>query len=277
MSASALLLRKIAIPALIAAFAGGASGSPVYSQTTSSPAAVPAWAQPGSATHNQVAPPSDFHRPSTTFNAPIGIFDGQSDVGSAVVPGSASFDVASGRYTVHSAGYNIWYNRDEFRFLWKRVSGDVSIAADVSFPNKNGYDDRKAVVIIRQSLEDDSKEVLAGLHGGAMLQFAQRPDKGSRITDMEYRFGARGRPEGASPDSLVTIAPKRIGLERRGDSIALYVSLEGEAMHQFGPPIPLRFDGPVYVGIGFCSHIPDKVDSAVLANVVLEEGAGKVR
>src|SRR5215472_19245311 len=51
---------------------------------------VPEWAQPGSATHTQVAPPVDFHRPSQNFDIPIGLFDGQSDVGSALVPGSAS-------------------------------------------------------------------------------------------------------------------------------------------------------------------------------------------
>src|SRR5580658_3047918 len=62
--------------------------------------ATPEWAQPGSATHSQVAPPSDFHRPTTTFNTPIGIFDGQSDVGSAVLPGSATFDATTGAYTV---------------------------------------------------------------------------------------------------------------------------------------------------------------------------------
>src|SRR5271165_6600514 len=90
---------------------------------------VPVWAQPGSATHTQVAPPQDFHRPTTTLNMPIGIFDGQSDVGSAAIPGSASYDAATGAYTIHSAGYNIWYTRDEFRFLWKRLSGDVSLAA----------------------------------------------------------------------------------------------------------------------------------------------------
>jgi len=231
---------------------------------------VPAWAQPGSATHTQVAPPSDFHRPTTTFNTPIGIFDGQSDVGSAVLPGSASFDAAAGAYTINSAGYNIWYNRDEFRFLWKKLSGDVTLAADVAFPNPKGYDDRKAVVIIRQSLDDDSQEVLAGLHGGGMLQFAQRPEKNLRIVDFEYRLGGRGIPGGASPDSFVNVAPKRIGLEKRGDSIALLVSVEGEPLHQFGPPIQLHFDGPFYVGIGFCSHLPDKVDTATLSNVVLE-------
>jgi hypothetical protein len=75
----------------------------------------------------------------------------------------------TGAYTVNSAGYNIWYNRDEFRFLWKKLSGDASLAADVTFPNPKGYDDRKAVLIIRQSLDDDSKEALAGLHGRGLL------------------------------------------------------------------------------------------------------------
>ena len=134
----------------------------------SSPTA-PAWAQPGSATHTQTAPPPDFHRPSRNFDTPIGIFDGQSDIGSAGVPG------------------------------------------------------------------------------------------------------------GATPDSLVGIMAKRIGIEKRGDSFALFVSEDGEAMHQFGAPITLHLAAPFYVGIGFCSHLPDKSDTAVLSNVVLENAAGKVR
>src|ERR1700761_7370134 len=96
---------------------------------------VPDWAQPGSPTHVQVPPPADFHRPSKTFETPIGIFDGQSDVGAALVPGNGTYDSATKQYTVESAGYNIWYQRDEFRFLWKKMSGDVSLAADATFPN----------------------------------------------------------------------------------------------------------------------------------------------
>ena len=76
---------------------------------------VPAWAYPGSATHVQVAPPPDFHRLSRNFESTIGIFQGQSDVGSAVVPGNASYDPITRRYVIQSAGYNIWYTRDEFR------------------------------------------------------------------------------------------------------------------------------------------------------------------
>ncbi len=239
--------------------------------------AVPAWAQPGSATHTQVAPPADFHRATTTFATPIGVFDGQSDVGSAVIPGSATFDAQSGAYRITSAGYNVWYGRDEFRYLWKRMDGNVSLAADIAFPDATGYGDRKAVLIIRQSLDDDAPEVLVALHGAGMVQIARRPEKGARVRDMEYSLGSRGDlPGGKSPDSLVPAAPKRIGIEKHGDDFQLYVSVAGEPMHAFGPPMHLHIDGPFYVGIGFCSHVPDKADTAVLSGVVLENAAGRV-
>jgi hypothetical protein len=250
----------------------------LYAQTQqTAPVAAPAWAQPGSATHTQVAPPPDFHRPSKNFDKPIGIFDGQSDIGSALVPGSTSFDASSSQYTINSAGYNVWYTRDEFRFLWKKMSGDISLAADIKFPDPNGYGDRKAVLIIRQDLDDDSKEAIVALHGLGMIQLAQRPEKNVRVKDMEFRIGGRGRPGGASPDSLVPVFARRIGIEKRGSSYVLFVGLEGEPMHQFGPPIDLKITDPFYVGIGFCSHLPDKSDTAVFSQVVLENTAGKVR
>ena len=239
---------------------------------------VPAWAQPGSATHTQVAPPSDFHRTSRNFDTPIGIFDGQSDIGSAIVEGSASYDATTKQYTVNSAGYNIWYQRDEFRFVWKKMSGDISFAADISFPDTNGFGDRKAVLMIRQDLDDDSEEVFVALHGAGMIQLARRLERNVRITDMEYRIGSRGGlPGGSSPDSLVTAHARRIGIEKHGNAFALFVSMEGEPMHQFGAPIELSLDGTFYVGIGFCSHLPDKSDVARFSNVMLENTPGKVR
>lgn len=238
---------------------------------------VPDWAIPGSATHRQVPPPPDFHRESIHQHQPIGIFTAQSDIGAALVPGSSSFDAATGAYTLHSAGYNIWYTRDEFRFLWKQMKGDVSLAADIAFPDPEGYGDRKAVLVIRQDLEDDSRQVVVALHGLGMIQLAQRPTKGALTRDREFRIGGRGRPEGRTPDSLVNDMAKRLGLEKRGDRFALFVSLEGEPMTQYGPAIEVPFEEPFYVGIGFCSHLPDVVDTAVLSNVVLVNRAGKVR
>ena len=228
--------------------------------------AVPDWAQPGSATHKQVPPPADFHRPSRNFDTPIGLFQGQSDIGAAVVPGSARYDAATKQYTINSAGYNVWYTRDEFRYLWKKMAGDVSLAADATFPDPNGYNDRKAILIIRQNLDDDSKEAMVAEHGTGMVHLAERPSAGALITDMQYRFGG----------SLAKVMAKRIGLEKRGDSIAIFISLEGEPMHQFGPPLTVHFERPFYAGIGFCSHLPDKSDTAVFSNVILENSAGAV-
>jgi hypothetical protein len=238
---------------------------------------VPDWAQPGSATHQQVSPPTDFHRAARTTNEPIGIFAAQSDIGAAVITGSSSYDAATKQYRITSAGYNVWYVRDEFRFLWKKARGDISLAADINFPDTQGYGDRKAVLIIRQSLDDDSKEAFVALHGAGMIQLASRADKGLRIKDMEYRIGSRGGlPGGKSPDDLVTADAKRIGVEKHGDAFVLFVSVSGEPMHQFGSPIHLHFDEPFYVGIGFCSHLPDKADTAVLSKVALVNAANAI-
>jgi hypothetical protein len=241
------------------------------------PPVAPAWAEPGSATRVQVAPPKDFHRPSRNFPVPIGIFEGQSDIGGALVPGSARFDRTTGRYAIVSAGYNIWYTRDEFRFLWRKMSGDVSIASDISFPDPKGYGDRKAVLIIRQNLDDGSKEALAAIHGLGMIQLARRPRENARVKDTEYRIGGRGRPGGETPDSLVGVMARRIGIEKRGDEFQLFVSLEGEPMHPFGPSMRVSIRNPFFAGIGFCSHLPVTTDTAVFSDVVFENAAGRVR
>jgi hypothetical protein len=238
---------------------------------------VPAWAQPGSATHTQVAPPTDFHRPSKNVNTRIGMFDGQSDIGSAIIPGSADYDAVKEQYTINSAGYNIWYQRDEFHFLWKQMSGNISIAADISFPDTNGYGDRKAVIMIRQDLDDDSKEAFVALHGEGMIQLAERPDKNVRIKDMEYRIGSRGGlPGGKSPDDLVIAHARRIGIEKNGDSFSLFVSMNGEPMHPFGAPVQLHLVEPFYVGVGFCSHLPDKSDTAIFSKIILRNYPGEI-
>jgi hypothetical protein len=238
---------------------------------------VPDWAQPGSPTHKQVPPPKDFHRPSRTSNTPLGLFEGQSDIGGAVVPGSSSYDSVTKQYTIRSAGYNIWYSRDEFRFLWKKMTGDISLAADVTFPDPKGYNDRKAVLVLRQTLDDDSKEIMVGEHGTGMVHLAARPEQGANFRDYEYRLSAVGLPSSPNPSARVDLLPKRIGIERHGDQVALFISLEGEPLHQFGPPMTMHFDGPIYVGIGFTSHLPATPDTAILSNVVLENSDEKVR
>ena len=203
---------------------------------------------------------------------PLGVFKGQTDVGAALAPGSSSYNAATRQYTIVSAGYNVWYQRDEFRYVWKKMSGDVSLAADVSFPDTAGYDDRKAILVIRQSLDDDSKEAVVALHGGGLMHLAWRANKGEMMKEMRVNHR-----KDHSTDSLNIGLAKRIGIEKRGDAFAVLISMHGEPMHQIGDPVQLHIDGPFYVGIGFVSHLPATVDTAVLSHVVLANAAGKVR
>jgi hypothetical protein len=233
---------------------------------------VPDWAQPGSATHKQVPPPADFHRDTKTEIRPLGVFQGQSDVGGALVAGSSSYNPRTRVYTIVSAGYNIWYQRDEFRYVWKRMSGDVSLAADVAFPDTAGYNDRKVVLVIRQGLEDDAKEAVVALHGAGLMHLAWRPAGGQMMTEMRVNHR-----KDHSTDSLNVGLAKRIGIEKKGDMFRVWISMHGEPMHPVGEPVQLHLDAPFYVGIGFCSHLPATKDTAVLSKLVVVNEAGKVR
>src|SRR5688572_18027630 len=100
-----------------------------------------------------------------TMAAPIGIFEGASDVGVLSRPGKVSVEDANARYVVQGGGSNMWFNSDAFHFVWKKISGDVSLAADIEIPQSSGDPHRKGVLIIRQSLDADSAYADAALHG----------------------------------------------------------------------------------------------------------------
>jgi hypothetical protein len=265
-------MRKISWLVLSLAFAlPAAAQAPGTAAVT-----VPDWALPDSPTHRQVAPPPDFHRDTVTLNKPIGIFENQSDVGGPLVPGDASYDAASRAYSITSAGYNIWYSRDEFRFLWKKMSGDVSLSASVDWPKEDGFGDRKVVLIIRENLDDDSRQIMAAQHGAGMVHIAWRPEKSALMTDVEYR--SQRQPIAAKGERGAQILhPGRIGLEKKGDQFQLYVSWQGEPLHAEGAPVTFKADGPFLVGIGFTSHLPATTATAKLRDVVLENQAGRIR
>lgn len=186
----------------------------------------------------------------------LGIFESQSDVGSVTPPGSATFDPATGVYTLRSAGTNLWAHEDDYHFVWKKVSGDLSLTADVKLadagPASNPH--RKALLIFRQTLDSDSMYADAAIHGVGLTALQYRRDKGDTTQDIEFNIGA----------------PQRIRLEKRGDTITLFLSMHGEPLHQAGASIKLHFDGSFYAGLGLCSHNPAAVEQATFAHVELQ-------
>ena len=71
-------------------------------------------------------------------------------------PGSTSYDATKQSYTVTGSGENMWFGMDDFQFAWKKMSGDVAISADIAFVGDKGNPHRKAVLMIRQSLDGNS-------------------------------------------------------------------------------------------------------------------------
>jgi hypothetical protein len=191
-----------------------------------------------------------------------------------LVPGSASYDATKRRYTMTSAGYNIWYNRDEFHYLWKKMSGDLSLAASTVWADINEFHDRKVALMIRDSLDDDSRAITAAQHGNGMLHIAWRGEKDGPMRDVEYRASHQAKP---TDSQWSAIHPARFGIEKKGDQFQLYVSWQGEALHPEGAPVTFRTNGPFYVGIGFTSHLPANALTATVDDVVLENAAGKMR
>jgi len=65
-----------------------------------------------------------------------GMFESHTDVGKVLHPGSVEYDAAQQTYTVAGSGENMWFGKDAFHFAWKKASGDVALAADISFLGK---------------------------------------------------------------------------------------------------------------------------------------------
>src|SRR2546430_12434605 len=50
----------------------------------------------------------------------LGLFHGQTDVGQVTKRGSVTYDAVRERYTIAGSGANMWFDRDDFHFVWRR-------------------------------------------------------------------------------------------------------------------------------------------------------------
>ena len=187
---------------------------------------------------------------------PIGIFEGRSDVGVVLHAGSVDYDPAKGTYTISGSGENMWLAADAFQFAWKKVSGDVTLTADISFLTKTGNEHKKAVLMLRQSLDADSVYADVALHASGLTSLQFRDEKGTVTREVQSNLSA----------------PRRLRIAKRGDYVYMSLSNDGEPMPAGGwLRIPLQ--GTFYVGLGVCSHDKDVVEQAVFSRVELTQKA----
>jgi len=188
-------------------------------------------------------------------NASLGTFEDQVDVGTVLHSGSAIFDAAHGAYTVTGSGENMWFTTDAFHFVWKKVTGDAFLSADIKFLGRGGNEHRKAVLMIRQSLDADSAYADLALHGNGLTALQYREEKGAATHEIQSNISA----------------PNRLRIEKRGQYFSIFLGRGDEDWQVAGGSTRIPLNGSFYVGIGVCSHDKDVTEKAVFTHVELGE------
>ena len=183
----------------------------------------------------------------------LGVFSSQGDVGSVSRPIAAHYDAATNTYTIGAGGANMWAAEDDFGFVWKRVSGDIALAADISFVGSSTQGHRKACLMFRQSLEAGSAYVDVAVHGDGLTSLQFRSEAGGLTREIQ----------------CAVTSPKRVRLEKRGPYVVLSVAGAEGVLASSGCAIRLPFDGPFYTGLAVCAHDDAAFETATFSGVEL--------
>jgi regulation of enolase protein 1 (concanavalin A-like superfamily) len=194
---------------------------------------------------------------SFTADNPTGAFQHSQDIGKPKLAGSSIYNEATKEYRLRGSGYNIWFARDEFQFLFKKISGDFTVTADFEFVGAGTDPHRKVGWMVRESLSDDAAHISAVAHGDGLTVLQWRVKKGMMMRDPEDEI--------FSPQKNI----QTIQVERKGNEYTMRVAKKGEALQIVGAHQMPDLPTPLFVGLYICSHNPEKVEEAIIRNVQL--------
>ncbi len=189
----------------------------------------------------------------------IGIFDTAVDIGKPKLAGSSFYDAVNQDYKMTGAGYNIWFNRDEFQFLCKKITGDFIATADFEFPHAGVEPHRKYGWMVRASLQDDAVHFTATKHSDGLIAAQWRVMRGAFMRD---------------PEDEIFFPKKKcqtIQLERKGKVYTMRVANPGEPLQENGSVTMENLGDNPYVGIFVGSHNADVVEEVHIWNVRIDK------
>src|SRR6202789_1168637 len=179
----------------------------------------------------------------------IGIFDGHSDVGTNVKPGSATFIPETGQYVITGAGYNVWADHDEFQYVYKKIKGDFILYTRAEFLGTWVNYHRKVGWMVRRSLDGNSPHVNAVEHGDGLTSLQFRPTAGAQTQEHKLKM----------------THANVLQLERKGNQYIMRAAVYGEPFQT--DTMSLDLGDEVYVGLFVGSHNADVIETGVFSNV----------
>jgi hypothetical protein len=167
----------------------------------------------------------------------------------------------AGTFTMTAAGADIWGTADQFHFAYKTLTGPGTIVARVDSV-QNTHNWAKAGVMIRESLDADSKHAFAIISAGSGVASQGRTDTGNTSFDIT---------------EAAVAAPHWVKLER---DVAGYFTVSHSTNGSSWVPvedsvptnIPMASD--VYVGLALTSHNATETCEAVFSNVTITGTVG---
>lgn len=188
----------------------------------------------------------------------IGIFEKSEDIGNPKMKGSSFYDASSQSYTLKGGGENIWFNHDEFHFLYKKIKGDFLLNANFQLiGNKDGNGHRKTGWMIRESNQHDAVSVNSCVHGDGLAVLQWRLMRGAYMRDPEEEIFF---PKEYFGETIIE-------LERIGKKITMRLAKPSEPFEEMGSIILSDLKDEVLVGPYVLAHDPTDLQEAKVWNV----------
>ncbi|MDI6450386.1 LamG-like jellyroll fold domain-containing protein [Anaerobaca lacustris] len=166
-------------------------------------------------------------------------------------------EMAGGTILMNAIGNDIWDSADQFRYVYKNLSGNGSVTARVDTLDISPDIWVKAGVMIRQNAEAGAVNTFMAMTGtgGGGSTFQQRMTAGgASVSQHTYADGP-------------FTAPYWVRVTREGSTLRGYTSPDGENWTQRGDTITLAMTDPVLIGLALTSHNVNQATSAQFSNV----------
>ncbi len=197
---------------------------------------------------------------ATGQNNSIGQFTKSADIGNPKNIGSSQYDTTNQSYKLKGSGYNVWFNRDEFQYLYKKIAGDFILTADFEFTGNEGDPHRKVGWMVRESTDEAAASINAVVHGDGLTVLQWRPLRGAYMRDPEDEiFYAK------------KVVFRTIQLERAGKNLIMRVANFGEPLQDVGTTEMPQLKDSVLAGLFISSHNPDQTSEAKVWNVRIDK------
>ena len=185
----------------------------------------------------------------------FGSFTNSDDVGAPPLKGAAEFDASSGDYKITGSGSDIWGKADQFHYVWREMSGNFAVAATAKFLTE-GIGHRKAVIMLRKSLDTDSPFVQLAIHGDGTPAVQFRNTKADDTNTVDFPVEGPGT--------------WKLKLVRQGSTITVWMAKDNAVLKELGHTTN-QLGSPILVGLGVSSHTQKATNTVLFSDVYVEQ------